>query len=99
MFILQRIAKFYNQMKEPDFRYTHRITGGGPEVLETKFEEQRYTSTLNWIIGEGPVSILLSEQGNGIPVSPTGLLVDCQPTFQSSNVMFPTHIVGIPLKR
>ena len=58
--------------------YIYRITDGGPEVLETKSEKQRYTGLLNQIIAEGPVSILLSEQSNGIPVSPTGLPVDCQ---------------------
>ena len=80
-----RKYKFNEQEEATVYRYSYRTTGEGPEVLETKFEEQRYTGTLNWITGKGPVSILLSEQGNGIPVSPTGLPVDCQvPLFNRS---------------
>ena len=78
MIFLQRNASFHRQEEEPEYQYVYRITGRGPEVLETKSKKQWYTGWLNRITGEGPVNILLSEQSNGIPVSPTGLLVDCQ---------------------
>ena len=55
MKFLQKNTSFIAQEEEIVYRYSYRITDEGPEVLETKFEEQRYTGWLNRITGEGLV--------------------------------------------
>ena len=95
-------TSFDEQEEATVYQYTYRITDEGPEDLKHNFEEQRYTGWLYRITGEAPVCFLLSEQGIGIPVKPTGLPVDCQVPlfnrpFTSQKFIFPhKSLVSLP---